>query len=461
MPVKRGSLCTNCGTDYVLNKKLLKLSDILYNKGLAEAKAGSFSYAIESLSKSVTYNKKNIMAQNLLGVVLFECGRVTEALKHWIISSSLSKGNNAAKLYIDSVQQNTDTFERYAQAIEHYNNALAYLKQRNEDMALIQVKKALDLNPVFIDALNLLSLCFIVLKDKEQAFVSVERVLSLDANNQVALNYYKILSPPKGRADSQRREGRVSQTGKPQPSITASPFLYTKAKPKFSMFHLASVLLFFVGVICTFAYFSVVVIPPMMEEIKAQNADLTVQVENLTSDNQTLKENLDTATKDYTSDIENLKNEKAELEGKLLVEQNAQRVNTASTQMNSNNLEGAADTLFTVDESVLPADVREIYDAMVFSSVYPVVASDLYQRGVAQYNLNEYTEAKRLFEKANQYSAAGSQSKPGIIYHLGLIAQAQGENEAAIAYFSDVVDNYPDFTNISGASTALAQLTQG
>jgi tetratricopeptide (TPR) repeat protein len=464
MPVKRGSLCTNCGTDYVLNKKLSKLSDSLYNKGLAEAKAGCLSRAVESLSKSVTYNKRNIVAQNLLGVVLFECGRVTEALKHWIISSSLLKRNNAAQAYIDRVQQNTDTFERYAQAIEHYNNALSYLKQRNEDMALIQVKKAIDLNPFFIDALNLMSLCFLVSKDKEQAAVSVERVLALDVNNPIALNYYKILNPAKGRQEPYRRENRPSQSAKPEPVVTASPFLYAKAKPKFSMFHLASVLLFFVGVICTFAYFSVVVIPPMVEGIQNENTALKADVEKLTGDNQTLQDNLDSASSDYSSEIDNLKAENADLKAGMLVEQNVQNVNTASIRMNSGDLEAAAELLYTVDEDLLPSGtrgVREMYDSMVLTEVYPPVASDLYGRGVAQYNLNEYTEAKRLFEKANQFSAAGSSTKPGIIYYLGLTAQALGENEAAIAYFSDIVENYPDFTNVNNASNLLAELTQG
>ena len=47
---------------------------------------------------SITINKKNIDARNLLGLVYCEMGDVVEALSEWVISKNIQPDNNVQKI---------------------------------------------------------------------------------------------------------------------------------------------------------------------------------------------------------------------------------------------------------------------------------------------------------------------------------------------------------------------------
>ena len=52
-------------------KKIMKTSNALYNDGLAKAKVRDLSGAVSSLREALKFNKRNIQARNLLGLVYF------------------------------------------------------------------------------------------------------------------------------------------------------------------------------------------------------------------------------------------------------------------------------------------------------------------------------------------------------------------------------------------------------
>ncbi len=50
--------------------------------------------------QSLQYNRENIAARNLLGLVYYGIGEVSEALVEWIISKNLCPRDNIADYYI-------------------------------------------------------------------------------------------------------------------------------------------------------------------------------------------------------------------------------------------------------------------------------------------------------------------------------------------------------------------------
>ena len=92
------SFCTNCLADVTLYKKIIRTSNFFYNQGLEMAKVRDLSGAIVSLRQSLKFNKNNIKARNLLGLVYFEMGEVTAALCEWVISKNLKAKKNMAVL---------------------------------------------------------------------------------------------------------------------------------------------------------------------------------------------------------------------------------------------------------------------------------------------------------------------------------------------------------------------------
>lgn len=69
-------------------------------------------------------------------------GRIGDALKHWVISQTLTKGINLANDYLMSAQQNPKILDKYNDSIKFYNLGLNYINQNNDDMGVIQLKKS-------------------------------------------------------------------------------------------------------------------------------------------------------------------------------------------------------------------------------------------------------------------------------------------------------------------------------
>jgi Flp pilus assembly protein TadD len=65
------------------------ISNRFYNDGLECARVRDLSGAVTSLRQCLKFNKNNIEARNLLGLVYFETGEVVAALSEWVISQNI------------------------------------------------------------------------------------------------------------------------------------------------------------------------------------------------------------------------------------------------------------------------------------------------------------------------------------------------------------------------------------
>src|SRR5699024_532357 len=108
------------------------------------------SGAIASLRRSLQFNRENVAARNLLGLVYYGIGEVPEALVEWIISKNIRPGDNIANYYIDTVQSSAKELETVNLAIKKYNQCLTYCRQNGEDLAVIQLKQVVASHPSFL-----------------------------------------------------------------------------------------------------------------------------------------------------------------------------------------------------------------------------------------------------------------------------------------------------------------------
>ena len=88
--------CKNCGADVRMYRRILMASNSFYNEGLERAKVRDLTGAADSLKVSLLYNKMNIDARNLLGLVYFEMGETVSALSEWVLSKNYKSRENAA-----------------------------------------------------------------------------------------------------------------------------------------------------------------------------------------------------------------------------------------------------------------------------------------------------------------------------------------------------------------------------
>ena len=94
-----------------------------------------------------------------------------------------------------------------------YNNALENLKMDSEDIAMIELKKAISLNPDFYEAINLLGVCYYYLKDYDKAEEIFEKVARAESNGVRAFNYLRYIrkeEPPNISGDGKQvKKGHV------------------------------------------------------------------------------------------------------------------------------------------------------------------------------------------------------------------------------------------------------------
>ena len=174
--------------------KIYNLSIRYYNRGIVLAKEGKYTEAVHSLRKSVALKKDNIQAQNLLGLVYYKLGRVTDGILHWQISLKYQKSGNDALKYIQDCSYNAKEMSKI-DAITAYNKALHSIKLDNVDLAVMSLKKALEINSAFVDANILMALCRMKQGNTSAAIRLLEKVLKIDKENEKAVAYLKELKP--------------------------------------------------------------------------------------------------------------------------------------------------------------------------------------------------------------------------------------------------------------------------
>ena len=183
--------CPICGADMSLFTKIRHISNAYYNEGLQQASVRNMSAAIVSLKASLRFDKTNVNARNLLGLVYYETGEIVEALSEWVISQSYQAKDNLAQKYLEDIHTNKSQLDAINQTIKKYNQALLYCKQDSRDLAIIQLKKVLSLNPKLVKSHQLLSLLYLQEGKLELAKKTLREAGKIASNNTRTLRYLK------------------------------------------------------------------------------------------------------------------------------------------------------------------------------------------------------------------------------------------------------------------------------
>lgn len=307
--VGRRRRCENCGADIAVLDRLRKLSNRLYNEGLEMAQVRDLSGAVLKLQKSLELNKENIEARNLLGLVYYELGESTAAICEWVISTNFKKEDNDAERLLRLVQADSTEYQNVNSAIRKFNIALDLVKNGNEDMAAIQLKKVIGLNPHFVKAYLLLSLIYIKNCEYERAKKLLKRVLKIDVGNVTARRYINeikltvVNQEGKSDAEAQQEDYDFAGTGAVKGKI------YSDEKPNF-----LSIITFFLGLAMGIALVYVLAVPNIRTDIRrtyeAKERELGADVSAANAQKSSLE-----------SRIRILENENTDLKSQLLIAQ--------------------------------------------------------------------------------------------------------------------------------------------
>ena len=161
-----------------------QISNRFYNLALDRAESRDLYGASILLKKALAFNNKNINARNLLGLIFYEEGAVTEAIVQWLISRDMLKNEgNPANEYLVKVQEDEDT-EKFFQSVKLYNAALDDVKYDRSDLAKLKLSKAIELNEHNVKAMMLLSLILLQMEDHIRAGAYLLKCQKIDKGNQ-------------------------------------------------------------------------------------------------------------------------------------------------------------------------------------------------------------------------------------------------------------------------------------
>ncbi len=429
----REDICPVCGTNLSIFNKIIRLSNTYYNDGLQKAEVRNLSGAIISLKKSLKFNKYNIDARNLLGLVYYEMGEVVDALSEWVISKSYQQDDNIAGRYLDELRQNPAQLDAINQTIKKYNQALLYCKQDSRDLAIIQLKKVLSMNPRLVKGHQLLALLYIQEDRLEQAKKSLRNAGKIDANNTTTLRYLKEVNArmkEKGSSKKKKDEDLISYQSGNETIIMPTRF------QDYSLGSTMGYLL--IGLVVGALVIGFLVVPGVRSSVKQE---MNTQ---LSGANETIANNAEV--------IKNLEQQIAELSdkvtvyegmGEVLPEQIAsyEALLSAYIAYTGNDYWAAGESLVLVDKEQLSENAQVIYDT-VWDAVEATYFAKLYSDGYNSYTAGNYEEAiTNLLAVVNQDK---DYRDGNAIYYLAQAYNRAGDMESARPYYQYVIDNYPN-----------------
>lgn len=429
----REDVCPVCGTNLSVFNKIIRLSNAYYNDGLQKAEVRNLSGAIISLKKSLKFNKYNIDARNLLGLIYYEMGEVVDALSEWVISKSYQQDDNIAGRYLDELRQNRTQLDAINQTIKKYNQALLYCKQDSRDLAIIQLKKVLSLNPKLVRGHQLLALLYLQEDKLELAKKTLRNAGRIDANNTTTLRYLKEVNAKikeKGGLKKKNDDDLISYQSGNETIIMPS---------RFQDYSLGSTLAYLlIGLLVGALVIGFLVVPGVKAAVKQEMKQQLMEANDTVVSSAMQIEDLE-------KEVKSLKEALAVYEGSegALPEQTAsyEALLSGYVAYIGNDYLTSGASLVLVDPEQLTDNAKVVYDA-IWPAVSESYYGKLYSDGYNSYAAGNYEEAIEFLLPVATYDI--SYRDGNAAYYLAQAYNRSGDMESAKPYYQYIVDNYPN-----------------
>lgn len=434
-------------------ERFMRMSDYWYNDGLRKANIRDLSGAIVSLKKSLEFNRENIVARNLLGLVYYGRGEVVEALVEWIISKNFKSYENIANYYIKKVQETPSELEAINQAVHKYNQCLAYCKQNGEDLAIIQLKKIVSTHPNFLKAQQLLALLYLHTEQYSKARQVLKKAHKMDITNEITLRYMHELNQLRSNKVTKLKEEKEQSVTYKLGNETIIQPVSASLKDNAAALTVVNIL---IGILVGAAVVWYLIVPAMNQkralntnkhviELSEQIATQNTQIETLKLE---LSEFRDSNT-DAENALQNAQNAQESYEALIRVSDQFDAGNTSNADM----LAG----MLSVNTNILGDQGKAIYKEIA-DELYPVMCERLYGEASSMLQSGSYGDAIANLEKVIKMNAG---YEDGMALKLLGDAYAGNKNaDEAKKTYEKVIKDYPDTDAAKAAQDALDGKTE-
>ncbi len=427
-------------------KKNQQIANSFYNLGLEKAKVRDLSGAAQCLKKSLRFNKYQIDARNLLGLIYYENGEVADALIQWVISMNFQPEGNLADEYLEEIQRKPGQLEIESQNVKSFNQALVHAQSGSDDLAILQLARVVEERPHFVKAHLLLALLYMRREDYNKAGRSLYKILQIDKCNPKALYYMSIVKKNTGRAEvEKRRMVKAFSHKKMEDDDVIIPATYKENTGISTVLHIIA------GLILGMLAFYFLMMPARERDLnRARDEELTSYVQMLNTANQE-KETLQSEYDALEAQAQEVQTRLDELTtGNTSIMAQYQSLIQILQNYRTGDLVAAA-TLFAqssfdlIEDEGIQAIVENVRQDME-TNVYQLLADS----GLTQWNAGNTDQAMTYF----QASLTIRPDNPEIMYYIGRLYQDAGDMDHANVMFDRVVNEFPDSEYVSRVQNA-------
>ena len=437
--------------------KLAYQSNYWYNDGLKKANIRDLSGAVASLKRSLQYNRANIAARNLLGLVYYGRGDVIEALVEWILSKNFQSHENIANYYIQKVQETQGELEAINQAVKRFNQALGYCQQGGEDLAVIQLKKAVAIHPNFVKAYKLLTLIYLDTEQYSKARQSIRIAHKLDKTDEITLRYMHELNQVRKSRTAKIKE----KEGKEQQTVTYNIGNETIIQPVSSSYKdnagLHTIVNIAIGLVVGVAVMWFLIMPAItasrQDKINRQTVEFSDQIATQKAQISALKKELE----DYRSTSEETESAQATAAS---TQESYEIVMNISAHVNKNDMSDAAmlEELLKVNPDSLGTVGRERFEEIT-GDLYPRMCTNLFATSQQNFEVANYDTAITNLEQVMKMDEGYNDGAAMLL--LAQSYEKKGDQDQANVKYQKIIESYPSTDAAEAAQQALDAQNSG
>lgn len=428
----RNDICPHCNADIKIFQKVERASNSYYNDGLQKAQVRNLSGAIISLRQALKLYKYNTQARNLLGLVYYEMGEVVDALSEWVISANYKPDDNLAINYLREIKENRSQLDAVNQTIKKYNQALLYCRQDSRDLAIIQLKKVLSLNPKLVKGHQLLALLYMQEKQPEKAKRALRDAGRIDTDNTTTLRYLKEVNrqlKEKGKDNKPKNDDLISYQSGNETIIMPKRFRESSLGGTLGYI--------LIGLIVGVAATVFLIVPGVKSKIKEDAKNSLLDANDTISNNAITISDLERQIEDLQNQIDESESKDSEEAAKTAAYEDLLNAYVAYT---SEDTVSAGSYLEKIDSSMLSGQALETYNT-INDSVSATYLEDLYNEAYGYYTAYDYENAAKSFQKIVDQDE--SYRDGSAAYYLAQSYRKLEKMEDAKKYYQYILDNYP------------------
>lgn len=405
-----------------------KKSQKAYEKAMKLYEEGNIDKSLNICESALSEELNNSDLLNFKGLLLYQQGKLNEAITVWKLNLELTNDKVAEK-YIEDAQSD---FER----LNLYNEAEKALRNLNIDAALNMLLTCAvsDFNSVRVN--TALASCYQKKGQYEKAGEYLSKALKVDKNYDQAIVLKKELS-------------QFIKLNKKKP--TSKKVLMT--------FTILFVVILLGGV--AFALYMRInneslfngqdIIAAIKNEDNEQQQEEKTKAENKAEED---KENVEKKPEDNTQ--ENKQEEVNKEETNVPEEEKKFDKDTIENLIQNNNVDGLCDALKGLDKNTISAEDMYLY-RQATELINENGVAEYYNKGLDYYNQKNYESAETEFDKAYEFSENNSYRQHIMFYRASNLAKLT-KTEEAIKQYEEYYSEYPDGVYSEGVLYELVLL---